>query len=436
MQSASPATEPVLTGYFFDINKYAAFLTGEGSRLGVAQMLIDDRSKRRWRAGALMVGVWLALTGCDAQTTRQGTTAAEEVTVPAARVTITPEQGTTKARPDKPVVVKAAGGTLQSVAVRSKGKDVPGDFNARRTEWRSKGTLKPSTSYTVNATAKNSTGTPSQASSTFRTLKPKATIGVSLDWILEANRGDTYGVGMPIILNFDRDVFNKEQVEKALRVEAEKPVEGAWRWIGDQQVVYRTKDYWPAHQTVKVNARLAGVRAAKGVYGTKNFSRTFEIGAARITKIDLKKHRSVVTVDGKKKRTIPVSGGNATTMEYTTTSGVHLTMEKNNPTRMVSPGRKKGDPGYYDELIGWAVRISNSGEYLHKTAGEEYCLGRQNCSHGCVRQPGDDAAWFYKNSQPGDVVDIKGTKRKLDWNNGWSFWQLSFEKWKKGSALN
>jgi lipoprotein-anchoring transpeptidase ErfK/SrfK len=409
--------------------------TGEGSRLGVAQMLMHGEVRRRWRAGALMVCVWLALTGCDSQT-RLGTTAGEEITVPAAKVTITPAQGTKKARPDKGVVVKSAGGTLQAVVVKAKGKDVPGVFNAQRTEWRSKWTLKPSTAYTVNATAKNSIGTASQASSTFRTLKPKETIGVSLDWILEGNRGDTYGVGMPIILNFDREVLNKKQVEKALEVKAEKPVEGAWRWIGDQQAIYRTKEHWPAHQKVTLTARLAGVRAAKDVYGTSTFTRTFEIGAARLAKIDLKKHKMVVTVDGKKKRTVPVSAGNGSTIEYTTTSGVHLTMEKNNPTRMISPGRKKGDPGYYDELINWAVRISNSGEYLHQTPGEEGCLGNANCSHGCIRQPTGDAVWFYKNAQPGDVVDVKGTKRKLEWDNGWSFWQLSWEKWKKGSALS
>ncbi|MFF5262121.1 Ig-like domain-containing protein [Actinomadura viridis] len=350
-------------------------------------------------------------------------------------MTITPAQGTEKARPDRGVVVKAAGGTLETVSVQAGGKPVEGAFNAQKTEWRSRWTLRPSTSYTVNATAKNSVGTTSQAGSTFKTLRPQATVAASLDWILQGNQGKTYGVGMPIILDFDRAVHNKAAVEKALEVKAEKPVEGAWRWVGDQKVIYRTKTYWPAHQKVTVNVRLAGVRAAKNVYGTKNLSRTFQIGAARISKINMKRHKMVVTVDGKKARTVPVSGGNASTMEYTTTSGVHLTMEKDNPVRMISPGRKKGDPGYYDEMIGWAVRISNSGEYLHQTSGQEYCLGKANCSHGCVRQGSADAIWFYKNAQPGDVVDIKGTNRKLQWDNGWSFWQLPFETWKKGSAL-
>ncbi|MGH3389054.1 MAG: Ig-like domain-containing protein, partial [Actinomadura sp.] len=166
-------------------------------------------------------------------------------------------------RPDRGVLVKAAGGTLNTVRVTSGGKTVAGDFNTARTEWRSKWPLSPSKSYAVTATAKNPSGAVTQTTSSFKTLTPDQTISASLDWILEGNRGDTYGVGMPIILNFSRPVFNKDQVEEALEVTAEKPMEGAWRWIGDQQVVYRTKSYWPAHQKVKLTAHLAGVRAAK-----------------------------------------------------------------------------------------------------------------------------------------------------------------------------
>jgi lipoprotein-anchoring transpeptidase ErfK/SrfK len=394
---------------------------------------MNGRSIRRWTAAGIAVAGVLALTACTSS--REGTTAGDDTKVPAAKVSITPAQGTEKARPDKGVVVTAAGGTLDNVTVQAGGKAVPGDFNAQKTQWRSRWTLKPSTTYTVNASAKNSIGTASQAASKFKTLKPKETVSASLDWILEGNKGKKYGVGMPIILDFDRAVPNKDLVEKALEVKAEKPVEGAWRWLGDQRVVYRPKTYWPAHQTVTLNARMAGVRAGKDIYGTRNLTRTFEIGASRIAKINLKKHKMTVSIDGKKARTVPVSGGNASTREYTTTSGVHLTMEKGNPVRMVSPGRKKGDPGYYDELINYAVRISNSGEYLHQTSGQEYCLGEMNCSHGCVRQPAKDALWFYRNVQPGDVVDITGTKRDLEYNNGWGFWQLSFDKWKKGSAL-
>jgi lipoprotein-anchoring transpeptidase ErfK/SrfK len=353
----------------------------------------------------------------------------------AAQLSITPANASAKVRPDGGVVVKVAGGRLDTVGVKAGKKNVPGTFNPERTEWRSTWTLAPSTAHTVTATAKNSEGAIAQGTSSFKTLKPTQTISTSLDWILDSNRGEKYGVGMPIILNFNRAVFNKDDVEKSLEVKAEKPVEGAWRWVGDQQVVYRPKKYWPAHQKVRLTAHLAGVRAAKNVYALENLTRTFEIGAARITKINLKTHKMTVRVDGKKARTVPISAGNGSTTEYTTTSGVHLTMEKGNPVRMISPGRKKGDAGYYDVLIGYAVRVSNSGEYLHQTAGEYYCLGRANCSHGCVRQPANDARWFYRTVQPGDVVDITGSRRKLSWDNGWSFWQMPWKTWKKGSAL-
>ncbi|WP_225992845.1 L,D-transpeptidase [Actinomadura rudentiformis] len=351
-------------------------------------------------------------------------------------MTITPASDTKKARPDSGVTVKAVDGKLDTVSVKAGSKTVVGEFNAARTEWKSTWTLSPNTSYEVSASAKNADGVAAQAGSKFKTLKPDETVTASLDWILEGNQGKKYGVGTPIILNFDREVRNKDQVERALEVKAEKPVEGAWRWIGNQQVVYRTKSYWPAHQKVTLVAHMAGVRAAKGVYGTKDLTRTFKIGASRISTVNLKKHKMTVKVDGKKVRTVPVSGGNGTTLEYTTTSGIHLAMEKNNPTRMISPGRKKGDPGYYDLLINYAVRISNSGEYLHQTAGEYYCLGRANCSHGCVRQPAKDAVWFYRTVQPGDVVIVTGTRRDLPWDNGWSFWEMPWNKWKKGSELD
>ena len=33
------------------------------------------------------------------------------------------------------------------------------------------------------------------------------------------------------------------------------------------------------------------------------------------------------------------------------------------------------------------------------------------------------------------IVTVTGTDRKLQWDNGWGFWQLSFAQWKTGSTL-
>ena len=342
-------------------------------------------------------------------------------------VAITPAEGSSKVHPDKKVVVTAAGGALDDVTVEADGEQVAGKFNADKTRWISKTPLKPSTRYSVSATAGATTAT-----STFTTAKPERALQV-VD-VTPNRKGEKLGVGAPIIVTFNQPVTNKAGIERALKVEAEKPVPGAWRWINDKVVIYRTAKYWPAHQTVTFNADITGIKAGKGLYGVKDYTADLEIGARQISKVDVRKHMMYVYRDGKRVQTMRISAGKGTTREYTTTSGVHLTMERGNPVRMISPGRKKGDPEYYDVMINHAVRISNSGEYVH-AKDNVWAQGRQNVSHGCINARPDQAKWFYDTMQRGDVVEITGTDRKLEWNNGWGFWQMSFSQWKKGSAL-
>ncbi|SDR19885.1 Lipoprotein-anchoring transpeptidase ErfK/SrfK [Thermostaphylospora chromogena] len=359
--------------------------------------------------------------------------ASEESIAPAPTIEIVPAQGGQKVRPDKRIVVTASGGALQEVNVTSAdGKSViEGRFSKDNSRWVSTETLRPSTRYTVTASAEGQGGT-AQATSEFRTLTPARQLKVAD--VTPAVKGEKVGVGAPIIVTFNQPVANKAAVERALKVEAEKPVEGAWRWVADNQVIYRTAKFWPAHQKVTLNADLTGVRAAKDMYGVEDTTTVIRIGARQISTVDTRSKTMIVKRDGKVVQKMLISAGKATTREYTTTSGIHLTMEKANPVRMISPGRKKGDPEYYDVLVNHAVRISNSGEYVH-AKDNVWAQGRQNVSHGCINARPDQAKWFYEQSQRGDVVIIKGTDRELEWNNGWGFWQLSFEEWKKGSAL-
>jgi lipoprotein-anchoring transpeptidase ErfK/SrfK len=348
-------------------------------------------------------------------------------------VTITPANGAGRAAPDAPIEVKVSDGTLQNVTVRGDGVAITGQTLAGGTQWRSGRTLTPGTSYTVTAQAKNAGGKAMTATSTFTTLKPAKTFGIAD--ITPGLKGETVGVGMPIMVRFTRPVTNKAAVERALEVKADKPVEGAWRWIGSDQVIYRTKTYWPAHQNVRFTARLAGLQGADGVYGMKDTKQTIKIGAAQITTGGIGKHQMTVTRDGKKLRTIPFSAGNGQTREFTTTSGVHLLMEKGNPVTMTSPGRKPGDPGYYKTVVNYAVRFSNSGEYVHSAPWSVGSQGSANVSHGCLNVSPANANWFYSIMQRGDVIKLTGSNRQVEWDNGWSFWQLSFNQWKKGSAL-
>ncbi|MEV5754862.1 Ig-like domain-containing protein [Actinoallomurus sp. NPDC052308] len=380
-------------------------------------------------AAALLTLAAACSSSGDASTTGKSAKA------PDAAATITPANGTAKVRPEKGVTVTAASGVLEQVSVQAGAGTVDGVLSADKKSWQTKWTLKPGTEYTVTATAKNANGKATTVTSKFTTLKASSTVKVS-DVIPRA--GETVGVGMPITVSFDRPVANKAAVEKALEVRSTSPVEGAWRWITSQQVIFRTKAYWPAHTKVSLVAHMAGVRASAGVYGTKDVTKNFSIGASHIAKVNLKTHLNKVYVDGKLAKTIKVSGGmgggDSHGNDFRTTSGVHLAMGKSPVVTMTSPNIKEGEPGYYHELVYKDVQISNSGEYLHQSPGEYGCLGHSNCSHGCVRQTPAGAQWFFNLSNRGDVIVISGTTRDLEWNNGWGYWQLSFTKWMKESA--
>ncbi|NUW33305.1 L,D-transpeptidase family protein [Nonomuraea sp. SMC257] len=384
-------------------------------------------------AGMALLAVAALTASCSSGNAATGNAGAPDATTSATpqppTITISPAEGSAKVSPDKRIVVTASGGALDEISVQGKGDDdeITGSFNADKTRWVSKGTLKPSTGYTV--TAKSGVTT---ATSAFTTVKPERPLQVAD--VTPNAKGETIGVGAPIIVTFNQPVTQKANVERALKIEAEKPVKGAWRWINDTVVIYRTATYWPAHQKVTFTADIEGVKAGKGTYGVKDYTADLEIGAKVISKVNTRTHMMYVYKDGKRVQTMRISAGKGGTREYTTTSGVHLTMERGNPVRMISPGRKKGDQGYYDVMINHAVRISNSGEYVH-AKDNVWAQGRSNVSHGCVNARPDQAKWFHDTMQRGDVVDITGTNRELEWNNGWGFWQMPFSQWKKGSAL-
>ncbi len=347
-------------------------------------------------------------------------------------VAITPADGAGKARPEQGVTVQATLGRLKTVKVQVKGEDVPGALSADQKSWRSSGNLRPNAAYTVEAVAENDGKTTTKTSS-FKTLKPTASFG--LEYNIPSS-GQTVGVGMPIVLNFTQPVKDRKAVESSLTVESEEANEGAWYWYTDKQLIFRTKKFWKAHQTVKVTGRLTGVKAAKGVYGTKDFAIKFKIGTSNISTVNTRTHRMVVKIDGRKVRDVGISAGKATERKYTTTNGIHVTMEKKNPEIMISPGIKEGEPGYYKEVVPYAVRISYSGEYVHSAPWSVGSQGSANVSHGCVNAPPEFAQWYYNQSKWGDIVTVTGTDRELEFDNGYGYWQKSWKDWVLGSAFD
>lgn len=363
------------------------------------------------------------------------------------KVTITPANGDGKARPDQGVTVTAAGGTLGAVSVKLKGTDVPGALSADKTKWRSKWTLRPGGSYQVSATATSSKGKSTTATSAFRTTRATAATRVNN---IVPSQNETVGTGMPVFVQFNKAVPEKAKaaIERSIEISSTTPTEGSWRWLapgesfnGLPSVVFRPKRPWKPHQKVSLTVHYAGLKIGDDVFGDRDVTRTFRIGDSHTININAQTHRAVVKKNGQTIRTWGVSLGSGGDIQkdgvdhLLTTSGVHLTMDRSRIERMRPPGKKKGDPGWYDEKVPWATRISNSGEYVHQNMDDPSCLGRRNCSHGCVRSPGDDAKWFFHWSYRGDLVTITGTKRSLAWWNGWGYWQLPFTKWTKGGAI-
>jgi len=193
-------------------------------------------------------------------------------------VTITPANGTADADPSAGIAVAATDGTLSNVTVRTSGDPVAGLLSPGGTVWRSERTLDVSQTYTVTARASRPGGGTVTSLSTFRTLTPSRTFETK---IFEGY-GQTYGVGMPIILDFSQPIVEKAAVEQALQVATSKPVIGAWYWddscgMAATCAYFRPRDYWPAGTVVSFVGRLDGVQGAPGLYGTHTLTQTFDI---------------------------------------------------------------------------------------------------------------------------------------------------------------
>ncbi|GAA4105870.1 L,D-transpeptidase [Actinomadura miaoliensis] len=405
----------------------------------------NARTWRNWTAGGAAATLAAALTalatcggggeetGGDGRAARAfGAAAAPSVPPP---ILITPAHGTRGVRPDRRVVVTARRGTLRRVVVRAAdGTRAPGRMSRDRRTWRTRWTLRPGTAYTVDSTGVER-DRPTAATARFSTLRPQATFGIA---DVTPRAGEAVGVGMPVIVVFDRPVLDRAAVERSLELRMSRPVPGAWRWLDGRQVVFRPRRFWPAGQRVALVAHTAGVRAAPGVYGRSDHATGFHVGPSRISTVDVPRHRMTVRVNGRPVRSAGISAGKGGVRKYTTTSGVHLTMGKADPVVMSSAWMgvtDRKDPRYYKKTVRHAVQISSSGEYVHSAPWSVRSQGRANVSHGCVNASPEFARWFYGQSLRGDVVTILGTDRPLEWHNGWGYWQLPWSVWRAGSAL-
>jgi len=347
------------------------------------------------------------------------------------------KDGATNIKVNTVVSVKASSGTLTKVKLsytnttrqgRKHQGTVAGKISKDRTTWTAGDRLEPAAAYKLISTGKNTVNESKTATTTFRTHN--LPLSKQTYPQLYPLKGSLVGVGMPVVLTFDVPIKNKAAFEKNLHVTSSPAQAGSWHWYSNTQVRYRPQKFWKPGTKVKVTADINGLYAGGGVYGQNSASTHFKVGRSQITKINLSSDVAKVYRNGKLARTIYVSGGKP---GWQTRSGVKLVMDKLYVTKMTNT--MIGAQEHYSLRVRYAMRITQSGEFLHAAPWNAAHFGRRNASHGCVGMSTGNAAWLFNHTLIGDPVVTTGTSRHMEYGNGYGDWNMSYAKYKKGSAL-
>ncbi len=371
-------------------------------------------------------------SGCSASESAREAVPSDDPT-PEVALTSNVEDRAADVGVDTLVTVEASDGSVTSAEL-STGED-EGTIAGSVVDgvWTAEERLEPATTYTLTAEGENADGTAKTITSSFTTQD--LTLDQQTYPAVAPLAGETVGVGMPVIVTFDIPVQDKALFEKNMSVTSSADVEGSWSWLSDQEVHYRPKEYWPANTDVSVDVDVNGLPAGNGVYGQQDQKIDFTVGRAAISTVDVDNHTLTYTRDGETIWTIPVTTGDST---HQTRQGTKVVMEKFESVDMdaASTGVDADAPDYYNiEGVKWAMRLTNSGEFVHAAPWSVGSQGSANVSHGCTGLSTENAGWLYQNSMRGDIVTYVDSPRGLEDRNGWTDWNVDWDTWKQGSAL-
>ncbi|MFF3343935.1 Ig-like domain-containing protein [Streptomyces sp. NPDC002779] len=396
---------------------------------------------RRRITAVLAGGLLLAVTACGGGSDsgsgdgkgKGGDSGAAQSGPSQAVVSIAPKDGAESVDTSGALKVSASKGKLSEVVVKDgKGEAIPGKITDGGASWTPSTHLAAATKYTVHAVAKDSEGREAAEDSSFTTLTPEHTfLGT-----FTPEDGSKVGVGMPFSLRFDRGITNPDDVEKAVRIRTEPAVDVQGHWFGNDRLDFRPEKYWKEGTKVTVDLDLDGVEGRDGVYGKQDKTVSFTIGRDQVSVVDVKTKKMKVMQDGKVVKTLPVTTGKP---GYDTWNGQMVITEKFVETRM--NGDTVGYDGEYDiDDVPHAMRLSQSGTFIHGNYWGGDAFGNYNASHGCVGlrdvkgawDKGTPAAWFFNHSMIGDVVVVKNSDdATIAPDNGLNGWNMSWEEWTK-----
>ncbi|MFC8587029.1 Ig-like domain-containing protein [Streptomyces sp. NPDC057217] len=342
-----------------------------------------------------------------------------------------------KADPEKPLEITAKGdeGRITDVtAVDASGRHLAGELTADGRRWRSTATLAAGARYTVRVATEDEDGAPGARTFTFETAPAERALTAAF-----GPEAGTYGVGQPITAELSlpvKDRASRAIVERALKVRSTPSVEGSWYWVDDKKLHFRPKEYWPAGARVTVSGNLDGLKVGDKLYGGASEPLKLTIGDRIEAIADAGTHHMTVKRNGEVINTIPVTTGKP---GFDTRNGVKVVLGKEYYVRMrgTTVGIAEGSSESYDLPVYYATRVTWSGEYVHAAPWSVGSQGVANVSHGCVGMSTGNAAWFFETVRAGDIVKTVNSSGDTmeGFGNGFGDWNLSWDKWREGSAL-
>lgn len=355
-------------------------------------------------------------------------------------IRIVPDDGSKGVGPGERLRVRVPAGRLEKVSVvksqDAQDSPVPGHLSADGLTWEPDDRqLALAAAYTVDVVALDAHGRRSARHTTFTTYVPDERF---IAYVTPENRS-TVGTGMIVSLSFSREIARRAAVERAVRVTADPPVEIRPHWFGATRLDFRPERYWKPGTEVTVGLGLRDVEGAPGVYGLQDKTFTFTVGRSQVSLVDAARHMMDVRRDGELLATVPVTAG---APKHPTYNGKMVVMDMLEVTRMNS--RTVGFGGEYDiPDVPHAMKLTDSGTFLHGNYWEPDAPGHVNVSHGCVGledvkggSSDTPAGWFFDRSLVGDVVEVVNSKDKtVAPDNGLGGWNMDWEGWKAGSAV-
>lgn len=376
------------------------------------------------------LGATLLVSGCGPMLTASAGTGSSD----SSAVVQVNQAGAKNVSVLEPVVVKVEEGRLTAVSVTGGMGAIPGQLSPDGRSWTSEpGVELPfGTTYQINASAVDGEGRTKQITDSFTTVAPQEEVNPAVLYMADY---DTYGVGMPIIVNFNVPVTEKKAVEDRLKVTSTVPLEGAWSWNeSNTRVTFRPTGFWPSGTSVSFVGDLYGVKLNDTAYGASDPSIHFNVGDKVVMNVDVNTLQMTVSRNDVPLKTIPVTIGKA---GFETHEGVKVVTGKEGTITMRSaPGSPEP---YVAEKVQYSMRLTEHGEYLHAAPWANAAFGNYAFSHGCISMTTDNAGWLWNQVNEGDVVTTFGTGYPWQQDNGVTAWNYTWDQWLSRSetgALN